>query len=726
MVRLHVGLVFCSALAMVTLCNTRTASAQTPTQLNQTTCVPGAVVPPGQAGSCVNASNFLQDLAVNCATAGPDGRIATALAKITDRDGPNRITVTGSCTEGGSIVGFNRLTIEGSGGTTINRGWNVIDSRAITLKSLTFNLSQVGGFLGLNSGQVTLDGVTVQSSLNGSGISVGPGSQLGFTGAPSLVTGNFGDGINIGAGGFANVVNVTISNNGGTGVHVHNGGSVNLGNQIFFNNQFVDAPVDIFGNGASGQGDGGGSMLESASLTTANAGGNAPIHIHGNTGLGLAVFASTADIEANVTFDGNTGDPEFEPFNGVQVGAFAGNLVLAGGSVQGSAGVSAMMNSNVAFGFGNPFTLTGGATLLSGSIGITTGGAVLDALVCDGTSWMQVFDGVTIPSNNCSPTGPLGTQGPKGDKGDKGDPGPQGPPGPIGGSAAVLTADSVTPDAGSGATQVFALAYSDNVGPANLTQAWVWFNATFAASGANSCLAYYDRPTNMLLLLNDAGTTWSSAAIGSAATLQNSQCAVAVGSSSKSEAGATLQLTLAMTFKGPFNGAKNVYMYATNGAQNSGWQDRGDWTVPAETVAAVSATPNAGSGAAQTFALQYSDTVGATALTQGWVWFNATFAANAANSCILYYDRPTNMLSLLNDAGTTWSSAVIGTATTLQNSQCAVSVGASGKSDSGDTLTLTLAMTFKAPFSGVKNIFMYATNGAQNSGWQDRGDWTVP
>jgi len=725
MVRLRVGLVFCFALALVALCTTRTASAQAPTQLNQTTCVPGALVPAGQAGSCVNASNFLQDLAVNCATAGPDGRISTALARITDRDGPNRITVTGSCTEGGNIVGFNRLTIEGSGGATINRGWNIIDSRAITLKSLTFNLSQVGGFLGLNSGQVTLDGVTVQGSLNGNGIGVGTGSQLGFTGAPSLVTGNLREGINIGAGGNANLVNVTISNNGTSGVHVHNGGSVNLANQIFINNQFVDAPVDIFGNGSS-EGDGGGILLESASLSTTGATGNAPIHIHGNTGLGLGVFASTADIEANVTFDGNTGESDFDPFNGAQVGVFAGNLVLSGGSVQGPAGVSAMMNSNVAFGFGNPFTLTGGAKLLSGSMGITTGGAVLDALFCDATAWMQVFDGVTIPSNNCSPTGPVGAQGPKGDKGDKGDQGPQGPPGPTGGTSPVLTADSATPAQGSGATQVFTLAYSDNVGPANLTQAWVWFNATFAANSANSCLAYYDRPTNMLLLLNDAGTVWSSAAIGSAATLQNSQCAIAVGSSSKSEAGATLTLTLAVTFKSPFNGAKNVYMYATNGTQNSGWQDRGDWTVPVETVAAVSVTPDAGSGAVQSFALQFSDTAGATALTQGWVWFNATFAASAANSCLVYYDRPTNTLSLLNDAGTTWSSAVIGAATTLQNSQCAVSVGASAKSDSGNTLTLMLAMTFKAPFSGAKNIFMFTTNGVQNSGWQDRGDWTVP
>ena len=56
--------------------------------------------------------------------------------------------------------------------------------------------------------------------------------------------------------------------------------------------------------------------------------------------------------------------------------------------------------------------------------------------------------------------------------------------------------------------------------------------------------------------------------------------------------------------------------------------------VTADTVA-----PASGSGASQTFALQYGDTAGATDLAETWVWFNATFAANAANSCMAYYTR---------------------------------------------------------------------------------------
>jgi hypothetical protein len=292
--------------------------------------------------------------------------------------------------------------------------------------------------------------------------------------------------------------------------------------------------------------------------------------------------------------------------------------------------------------------------------------------------------------------------------------------------AAAVTADSATPSSGSGSSQNFALAYSSTVGTANLTTTWVWFNAALA-SAANSCLAYYDRSANTVFLLNDAGTAWGSGVIGGG-TLQNSQCAIALGSSSALPSGNTLTLTLAMTFTPAFNGAKNIYMYATNGTVNSGWQDRGDWTVPAmgEAVTANSATPSTGSGSTQSFALAYGSTLGATNLSSTWVWFSDTLASTAANSCLIYYDRPSNLVFLLNDTATAWTSGVLGSATTLQNAQCTIGLAASSTSASGNTLTVTLAMTFTPAYSGSKNIYMYATNGVTNSGWHDRGDWEVP
>jgi len=292
---------------------------------------------------------------------------------------------------------------------------------------------------------------------------------------------------------------------------------------------------------------------------------------------------------------------------------------------------------------------------------------------------------------------------------------------------AIITADSVTPNAGTGATQTFALAYGDTAGATDLHQTWVWFNPTFGSSSANSCLVYYDRGTNLLYLVNDAGTAWLSAPLGSG-TLQNSQCAIALAGSTAVPSGNTLTLTLAFTFTSAFAGAQNVYMFATNGTQSSGWQPRGTWTVPATpppVVTADSVTPDAGTGATQTFTLAYGDTAGAADLHQTWVWFDGTFASSASNSCLVYYDLGTNLLYLINDAGTAWLSALLGSGT-LQNSQCAIALASSTVVPGGNTLTLTLALTFAPKFTGPQTIFMYATNGAQTSGWQTRGTWTAP
>jgi hypothetical protein len=145
-------------------------------------------------------------------------------------------------------------------------------------------------------------------------------------------------------------------------------------------------------------------------------------------------------------------------------------------------------------------------------------------------------------------------------------------------------------------------------------------------------------------------------------------------------------------------------------------------------VTADTVTPASGSGSSQTFALQYSDTAGATDLSTAWVFFSPMLGSSVANSCLTYYHRATNTLFLLNDAGTAYASAMVGSSGTLQNSQCAITLGGSSTVMlSGTTLTLNLAMTFTPAFNGAKNIFMYAANAAgTNSGWQGRGAWTVP
>jgi hypothetical protein len=301
---------------------------------------------------------------------------------------------------------------------------------------------------------------------------------------------------------------------------------------------------------------------------------------------------------------------------------------------------------------------------------------------------------------------------------------------PGGGPTPSVTADSVTPGAGSGATETFALTYSDTSGATNLLTTWAWFNETFAPSAVSSCLLYYDRAANSLFLLNDSGSVWLPGTPGTASTLENRQCSVALADTSTTVAATQLTVNLALTFKPAFAGAKNIYMYAAGATLNSGWQTRGTWTAPGTgpepRVTADSVTPGSGGGAAQVFAFQYSDSTGATNLMTTWAWFNATFASSAANSCLLYFDQAANTVFLINDAGTAWLSGTPGDGQTLQNSQCSIELASTTVEVDSTTMTVNVPLTFAPTFAGVKNVYMYATNPTLSSGWQPRGTWSVP
>ncbi len=295
--------------------------------------------------------------------------------------------------------------------------------------------------------------------------------------------------------------------------------------------------------------------------------------------------------------------------------------------------------------------------------------------------------------------------------------------GPITGTLGI---GGVTPNAGSGFAQTFSLRYTDTVSAAGLTQVAAEFETTSLGNGENSCRAYYDRPTNSLFLLNDAGTAWQSAVRGDAAILQNSQCAIDVATTAVTLAGNTLTLDLPMTFKLAYAGLRRIYMSAADGHASTGTALQGTWTVPSAIITTGAVTPSGGTGATQTFALSYSDSGGAADLKTAWAWFNDSMSSGAANSCLLYYDRPSGALFLLNDAGTVWIAAPLATATTVSNSQCSVSIPDSSVSVSGNTVVVDLAMTFAPGFAGAKNVYLFASNGTSNSGWQDEGDWTVP
>jgi hypothetical protein len=296
----------------------------------------------------------------------------------------------------------------------------------------------------------------------------------------------------------------------------------------------------------------------------------------------------------------------------------------------------------------------------------------------------------------------------------------------------TVAASSVTPSSGSGASQTFTLQYSDVNGAASLSQVWVWFNSTSSLTNvSNSCLLYYDRTSNLINLENDAGTGWNADNLGNTGSslLYNSQCSLNIADTAVSLNGTSLTFNLPISFSTSFGGLKTVYMMAVDNSGNTtGWVSRGTWTVPSNVmVTADSVSPNSGSGGDQQFVLQYSDSASTASIQSVWVLFNATFANLAANSCMVQYDPATDQVALLNDGGTAWTQGQVGDGpTSLQNSQCSLSLGATWVTQGGSTLTLGLAMTFQPSFAGLKNIYMYASDlSGINSGWQQLGTWTT-
>jgi hypothetical protein len=119
-----------------------------------------------------------------------------------------------------------------------------------------------------------------------------------------------------------------------------------------------------------------------------------------------------------------------------------------------------------------------------------------------------------------------------------------------------------------------------------------------------------------------------------------------------------------------------------------------------------SVTPSAAAGNRQTFALSYADADGYSDLAAVEVLVNTEL--NGSNGCWVRFEQASGTLSLADDAGASWSAIAIGSAGSLQNSQCTIYAGSSAANGSAETLTLTVDIGFDRAFFGTKTIFMRA------------------
>ncbi|MFL6436211.1 MAG: PKD domain-containing protein [Terriglobales bacterium] len=183
------------------------------------------------------------------------------------------------------------------------------------------------------------------------------------------------------------------------------------------------------------------------------------------------------------------------------------------------------------------------------------------------------------------------------------------------------------------------------------------------------------------------------------------------------------------------NATSANHMYSNSGTYtviatvygSSGKSSRGAATVtlnqaPAGPTAG-GVTPNSGTGNTQTFSFRYSDTNGSSFINLAEQIFNT--GASYSNACTTIYVVASNALYLINDA-THWLGPITpGGSASLQNAQCTLSGPGSSVTSSGNSLTVSVALTFSSSFTGSKNIYSWAKdNAGANSGIQTVGTWT--
>ena len=254
-----------------------------------------------------------------------------------------------------------------------------------------------------------------------------------------------------------------------------------------------------------------------------------------------------------------------------------------------------------------------------------------------------------------------------------------------------------------------------------------------ALDGRHACYLAYVVATRTLVLVDDAGDAGGpyagSVTLGSAATIQNSQCAVNLISALDN--GKYLALTLNITMKPGFGGNRIHYIASGDTAgNNTGWLAAGLWRVPptpSGQIVVTGANPPRGpiaAGTPQSFAFTFTDSKGTANFGVIDVLANYNFI-DGRGACYLAYASASNALMLVDDAGDgggpfAGSMVLNGGAGTIQNSQCSVSGAGSSAVASGNTLTLTLNITFKKGFTGDHAIWAAGRDRSDgnNTGWQ--------
>jgi len=282
--------------------------------------------------------------------------------------------------------------------------------------------------------------------------------------------------------------------------------------------------------------------------------------------------------------------------------------------------------------------------------------------------------------------------------------------------------NSVVPVAGSGPNQRFTVTVSDQGGASYINGVAVLISASTNIN--NACNIVYDGTAGSISLSYDTATNGSAKLLlGSTQSVSNSQCTLNGANTTVFVGTTSLVITLDLAFNSSFFGLKNVYVYAGEPGVNTGDVILGTWNVTGGAPTANSVSPSSGSGLSPIYTFTVSDSVSQYNISGMSMLITAGSPNNTASACYLVYNRTNSTIGLYANDGVTLTTKGIGYSTTLQNSQCAV--GYTGALFSGDSVIFTINVVYTAAFDGAKTVYLQANEPGANSGFVERGTWTV-
>jgi hypothetical protein len=283
-------------------------------------------------------------------------------------------------------------------------------------------------------------------------------------------------------------------------------------------------------------------------------------------------------------------------------------------------------------------------------------------------------------------------------------------------------ANSVVPASGSGTGQRFSFTASDQGGAGFITGMAMLLSSSLSTT--NACSLVYDRTQNVVSLAFDIPANGAASVTpGANNIVSNAQCSLNGANTTVVIGLTSVVVTVDLTFNAAWFGAKNTYLLASETTFSSGFVTVGGWTVTGGAPTADSVAPASGSGTSPNFTFTVSDSSSQLNIVGMSMLITAGAPSVQANACFLVYNRTNATIGLYDDAGTTLSTKPIGSSSNLFNTQCAV--GFTVMVHSGNSVSFTINTVFRT-FSGAKSVYLQANEPNTNSGWVQRGTWTVP